>query len=166
MRPFLLAALIGLAACGPEPASAPQPLRDPQGWISSAVLFDPVRFAGRWHVAESGVPGCAGAAQDWTWQGGAWTISGTDCAGTRPARAAGRIALTGPGARFTPESAFGGAPVWVLWVDQDYRVAVLGTPSGQFGMVVSRDLPPRSDLIAAAHEVLDFNGYDLRRIGR
>lgn len=159
----------GLVSCSRAPAPAPEPvaLRDPSGWISSAVLFDPARFSGRWHVVESGVPGCGGARQDWAWDGqGGWKVSGTDCAGSRPSQLADRIALTGPGARFTPNKSFGGERIWLLWVDQDYRTAVLGTPSGRFGMVIARSSEGRADLMRAAREVLDFNGYDLRRIQR
>lgn len=162
------AGLIALAGCfGGKPAEAPS-LRDPKGMISSAVIFDPARFAGRWFVAASGVPGCAGAAQDWVWDGrGAYQLSGVDCgAGAKPARLSGRAVMTGPGARFTPDAGFAKAPVWVLWMDQDYRVAVLGTPGGGFGMVLTRELPMRADLGAAAREVLGFNGYDVARIGR
>lgn len=168
MRRLIWAGLVALVACAPDKGPTPEqvPLRDPKGWISSAVIFDPARFAGRWHVAESGVGRCAGATQTWAWDGRSYALDGVDCSGTRPADLKGRLWMTGPGARFTPEGAFGGAPVWVLWVDQDYRVAVLGTPSGQFGMVITRELPPRQDLIVAARRVLDFNGYDLRRIGR
>ncbi|RWR09423.1 lipocalin family protein [Paenirhodobacter populi] len=166
MRRLIWAAVLALAACGQKPAPEPVALRDPKGWISSAVLFDPARFAGTWYVAASGVPGCAGALQDWVQDGQGWRLSGTDCSGGRATTASGRVALTGPGARFTPDSAFGRKPVWVLWMDQDYRVAVLGTPSGHFGMVLSRSLPPRGDLMNAAREVLDFNGYDVRRITR
>lgn len=168
MRRLIWAGLLALAACSPRPetATAPTALRDTKGWISSAVLFDPQRFAGRWHVAESGVPGCAGAAQTWAWDGRGFALSGVDCSGRRPAHLSGRLDLTGPGGRMTPQGAFGGDPVWVLWVDQDYRTAVLGTPSGRFGMVISRDLPARGDLLVAARRVLDFNAYDVRRIGR
>lgn len=160
--------LLALAACSPapEPRPAPAPLRAAHGWISSAVLFDPARFAGRWYVAESAVRGCAGAHQDWVWDGRGYALSGIDCSGTRPAYLGGRLWMTGPGARFTPEGAFGGAPVWVLWVDQDYRTAVIGSPSGQFAAVLTRELPPRGDLMVAARRVLDFNSYDIRRIGR
>lgn len=168
LRGLILAGLLALAACGsrPEPQRDQTPLRDPKGWISSAVVFDPARFGGRWYVAESGAAGCGGAVQHWAFDGSGYRVSGVDCAGTAPQRMDGRLAVTGPGARFTPQGAFGDLPVWVLWVDQDYRVAVLGTPSGRFGMVLSREMPPRSDLIVAARRVLDFNGYTLRRIGR
>ncbi|HEY0276140.1 MAG TPA: lipocalin [Paenirhodobacter sp.] len=165
MRRLIWGVVFALAACAPRPEPEPVSLRK-QGWISSAVLFDPARFAGKWYVAESGAPGCAGAQQDWHWDGHGWQISGVDCSGRQATQAKGHIALSGPGARFTPDTAFGREPIWVLWMDQDYRVAVLGTPSGHFGMVLSRSLPPRADLLKAAHEVLDFNNYDLRRIGR
>ena len=166
MRRLIPALLCLLAACVAPPQPV-QSLRDREAMISSAVVFDPARFAGRWHVAASGVPGCAGATQDWVFDGrGAYALSGIDCARARPAYLTGRAVITGPGARFMPDAGFGRAPIWVLWVDQDYRIAVLGTPEGRFGMIVTRELPPRADLMAAAQEVLAFNGYDTRRIGR
>ncbi|RWR49336.1 lipocalin [Sinirhodobacter ferrireducens] len=166
MRQLIWAAMLALAACAAKPAPEPVSLRDPKGWISSAVIFDPARFGGTWHVAQSGVAGCAGAKQNWAWTGTGYVLSGVDCSGTKPRQLEGRLAMTGPGARFTPTEAFGKEPVWVLWVDQDYRIAVLGTPSGHFGQVLVREMPGRGDLMTAAHEVLDFNSYDTRRIGR
>jgi len=157
-------ALAGCVAKAPEPA--PPSLRDPKAMISSAALFDAGRFAGTWHVAASATPGCAGAKQEWRWDGRVYALSGIDCSGPVPAVLEGQAALTGPGARFAPDKGFGGEPIWLLWVDQDYRVAVLGTPSGYWGMVLSRGLPLRADLATAAREVLDFNGYDVKRIGR
>ena len=64
-----------------------------------------------------------------------------------------------------PDKAYGREPIWVLWVDQDYRVAALGTPSGTWAAVLVRPGKGRGDLLTAAREVLDFNGYDLKRIG-
>ncbi|WP_286789544.1 lipocalin family protein, partial [Thioclava sp. UBA3469] len=64
------------------------------------------------------------------------------------------------------KDAFGGEPIWVLWVDFDYRVAVLGTPSGRWGMILSRQTPPRPDLIKAARDVMDFNGYDMTQVSK
>jgi len=172
MRRVILAAaaVVAVSACvmrAPEPEAAPG-LRRAGTMISSAVLFDPSRFAGTWYVAASGVPGCAGAGQQWVWDGqGGFALSGIDCGGgAKPHYLTGRAQLSGPGGRLTPDEGFGRAPVWVLWVDQDYRMAVLGTPGGQFGMVLSRELPPRGDLMRAAQEVLDFNGYPPERIGR
>lgn len=170
-RVKVAAALIVLAVLGacrtPAPEAAPG-LRRAGAMISSAVLFDPARFAGKWYVVASGVPGCAGAEQGWVWSGqGAFALSGIDCAsGTKPHYLTGRAVMTGPGGRMMPDEGFSRAPVWVLWVDQDYRMAVLGTPGGQFGVVLSRELPPRGDLLRAAQEVLDFNGYPPGAVGR
>lgn len=161
----VLAALLlaGCAAKAPEPAGPA--LRDPKAMISSAALFDAGRFAGTWHVAASSTAGCTGAKQVWRWNGKAYDLGGFDCSGAKPGLLQGKATLIGPGARFKPDHSFGREPVWLLWVDQDYRVAVLGTPSGHWGMVLSRDLPLRADLATAAREVLDFNGYDVSRIG-
>lgn len=167
MRRVILAGLVALAGCG---AKAPVPqgsIRNPEAMISSAALFDPARFGGTWQVAQSAVRGCGGARQEWRWDGrGGYALSGIDCAGAVPAVLTGQAALTGPGGRILPETGFGAEPVFVLWVDQDYRVAALGTPSGHWGMVLTRPGMARGDLIGAAREVLDFNGYDTRRIGR
>ncbi|PTV96656.1 apolipoprotein D and lipocalin family protein [Rhodobacter aestuarii] len=155
-------ALLGGCMAAPQPS-----LRDPDKMISSAALFDPARFAGDWVVAQSATRGCAGAQQSWKLHGaGAYALSGIDCTGPVPAVLEGRAVLTGPGARLSPTQGFAKEPIFVLWVDQDYRVAALGTPAGNWGMVLTRPGMARGDLIAAAREVLDFNGYDLSRIGR
>lgn len=178
MRKLILGLLTGglvagLAACTPwwrhKAPAAPAvtaPLRDHGVMISSVVAFDPARFSGTWYVAQSGVPGCAGARQVWTRAGNGWTVTGTDCGGAKEAALSDHLALTGPGGRFMPGRGFGGEKIWVLWADDGYRVAVLGTPSGKFGMILTRTMPPRADLVTAARRVLDFNGYDMRRIGR
>ena len=166
MRRVILAGLLALAACGTKAPAPTAPLRDPQAMITSAALFDPVRFGGDWQVAMSATPRCAGARQSWRWDGrGAYALSGVDCTGAAPAVLQGRAALPGPGGRFAPDKGYRGTPVWVLWVDQDYRVAALGTPSGDWAVVLARPGMGRGDLLGAAREVLDFNGYDLKRIG-
>nr|WP_275116102.1 lipocalin family protein [Aliiroseovarius subalbicans] len=53
---------------------------------------------------------------------------------------------------------------WVLWVDDDYRTAVVGTPSGSFGWILDRNRTGGEDRITAARRVLQFNGYDLSRL--
>ena len=56
------------------------------------------------------------------------------------------------------------ADYWVLWVDEGYRTAVVGVPSGRAGWILNRDpeIPP--DRLKAARDVLEFNGYDLSRL--
>ncbi|QPZ92354.1 lipocalin family protein [Thioclava electrotropha] len=152
-----------LAGCATPPETAS--LRKPGTLISSASLFDAERFGGEWHVVESGIPGCSGT-QNWAWDGkSTYRLRGTNCAIT-PAAVDEKVTLTGPGGRLLAKGAFGGEPIWVLWVDFDYRVAVLGTPSGRWGMILSRQTPPRPDLIKAARDVMDFNGYDMTQVGK
>jgi len=151
------------AACTKTPD--PKVPRNPEVRISSASLFDAGRFAGRWHVLQSYTPGCAGAEQNWQEAApGRYALAGIDCTGAAPAALAGRAVVTGPGGRITPDIGFGRDVVFVLWVDQDYRMAALGTPSGRWGMILSRDPAGRADLTRAAREVLAFNGYDLSRL--
>ena len=162
------AVLLGLAGCAKKP-EAPEMRRDPAVRISSAVIFEPARFAGDWRVVASHTPGCLGATQHWqevVLRGTpAYQLSGTECTGARPGRLSGTAVVTGPGARFTPDTGFGRDPIYVMWVDQDYRIAALGTPSGSWALILARDsVAGRPDLTAAAREVLAFNGYDLSKL--
>lgn len=168
MRRLAVLVLLGLAACVPrkEPEVQVPSLRDPNIMISSIVAFDPQQFSGVWYVAQSGTPGCAGSRQVWTRTGGGWSVTGADCTGPRAGKLSSHVALTGPGGRFLPEQGFAGQKIWVLWTDAGYNIAVLGTPSGKFGTILSRQMLPRQDLLVAARRVLDFNGYDLKKIGR
>jgi apolipoprotein D and lipocalin family protein len=150
----LALAAAALAACAPEP----QGLRNAETPISSAVAFDPARFADVWHVvaAYGGEARCGPLTETWVRTGQArFDVTGTRC-GPNGARAFMEAAsVTGPG-RITR----GAEQLWVLWVDADYRVAVIGTPSGQFARVLSRTPGVREDLMRAARDVLRFNGYD------
>lgn len=170
MRRIGFLMLLGLIGCAQAPEQKPTlpvaPLRDQGVMISSVVQFDPARFSGTWYVAQSGTPGCGGARQVWNRANGGWNVTGADCAGPRVGQMSEHVALTGPGGRFIPQHGFAGQKIWVLWTDAGYNIAVLGTPSGKFGTILSRQIPPKPDLLNAARRVLDFNGYDLRRIGR
>ncbi|MCC7320846.1 MAG: lipocalin family protein [Rubellimicrobium sp.] len=161
--------LAGLAACAAPPAPAPG-WRDPARPIASAALFDADRFAGTWHVVAR-YPRPAGAAcadETLTHAPGAmrWACTGADGApldgwsgAAEPGRWPGRFTL-GAGAQEGP----GIVEVWVLWVDVDYRTAVIGTPDGSAGLILDRNpsIPP--DRMVAAREMLDFNGYDLSHL--
>lgn len=72
---------------------------------------------------------------------------------TRPATVLGpnRWRLSGPS---------GDLEIWVVWVDEGYRTAAIGTPDGSFGWVLDRAPTGGSDRITAAREILEFNGYD------
>ncbi len=143
MRTWFLAALIlGLAACaGPGH-------RDSAAPIAAIVSFDPARFAGDWH--EVAAIGRAPGAR-WQVRSAPFSIA-TTRDGSGPAR------LVGPG---RIEAGAFDAPLWVLWVDDGYRSAVIGTPDGRFAMLLDRAAAMPADRMNAAREVLDWNGYDL-----
>lgn len=158
MRPaaITLALTAALAACAPAPRGGG--LRDAEVPISSNAAFDPARFADVWHVAATygDEARCGPLAETWVLTGpGRYRVTGTAC-GPNGARAfVSEARVTGPG-RITR----GDEELWVLWVDADYRVAVIGTPSGRFARVLSRTPEVRPDLMEAARRVLQFNGYD------
>ena len=163
-RVILIALALALAACTREPAPGPG-FRDPGVAISSSAAFDPARFAGRWHgVAAFGAEAaCGGTVEDWQADASGFAIRGTACGKPGLTGFETRGQVVGPG-RIARAGAGGAEVLWVLWVDADYRIAAIGTPSGQFGRILSRDPAPRGDLLAAAREILDFNGYDISRL--
>jgi apolipoprotein D and lipocalin family protein len=165
-----LALLALLAGCARAPA--PQAGYRAAGTpIYSNAVFLPDRLAGGWmqvaDFAPAGAGACAARGLTVTPGGaGQLTVEADLCLGGETRRYAGPAAVSGPGRiRLTAaDPADIGAEWWVLWVDADYRTLVVGTPSGSFGMILNRtsDLPP--DRLAAAREVLAWNGYDLGRM--
>ena len=154
-----LALILALGGC----VSGPGGPRDAGAQISSAALFDPGRFADVWHVvAGYGADArCGPLAETWQPTGaGRYRVTGTVCGPNGPRAFLATARVTGPG-RITLDGPGRGREIWVLWVDADYRVAVIGTPDGSLGRIVSRSPAPRPDLMTAAREVLAFNGYDV-----
>lgn len=157
--------LVGLAltACTATPTATAY--RNPAVPISSAALFDGTRFQGDWQVvAAFGAEAACGALQEqWTADAGGYAVKGTRCKPSGKAGYATRARLVGPG-RIARDMRDGPEQIWILWVDADYRVAALGTPSGEFGRIIVRPGQARADLLAAARGVLDFNGYDVSKL--
>ncbi len=166
----LIAALglsIVLAGC----AGGPSGYRDTSVTIASAAAFDPVRYAGRWYeIARFPVPfqtGCTDTVAAYALRDdGRLGVTNTCRIDGQPRRIEGDARLVGPGrlaVRFDTVP-FLSAPYWVLWVSEDYRSAVVGVPSGRAGWILHRDPAMPADRLAAAREVLDFNGYDVSRL--
>ena len=161
-RAALLA--LALAACAPEPAPRTVPVfRTPGAPIWSNAVLDPARLVGDWQeVAAFAAPGACrpGGARIVAGPGGGGLgLAARLCLGGKETAFQGPLAVTGPG-RLLPANAT--EPWWVLWSDTDVRTLAIGTPSGRFGFILNRGgaLPP--DRLAAAREILDWNGYDLR----
>jgi apolipoprotein D and lipocalin family protein len=153
---ILLSVALALAGC--VPASA---YRDPETVISSKAVLDLPRLGGDWSVVgyyptpfEAGcdeidlVLDLASFERTCRAQG---VITRQDRAPLRAmdvARFQSRLDGIGP------------TPLWVLWVDDGYRTAVIGEPQGRFGWVINRDATIPRDRWVAAQRILDFNGYD------
>ena len=165
MRKTALALLLVLAACGrgaPVPTAEIPSFRDRAQPIASTTRGRPVDIAGEWMISQAypGLPFAAPGTRVTVTLGAdgtaLWRFAG--------AGGTGEIA-TAPGlpGRFAPRGA--GAPeLWVLWVDDDFRTAAIGTPDGRAGWIMDRPGAAAADRTAAAREMLDFNGYDVTRL--
>lgn len=163
MRELSLTLCVALAVAGCAPKPDPVNYRTRPGTIGSAALFDPGRFQGDWHVvaAFGSEAACAGQRESWAADGpGRFVVRAIGCTPQGARTFASRAVLTGPG-RISRVGLAGGEEFWVLWVDADYRIAAIGAPSGRFGRIMARENPPRADLLRAAEQILDFNGYDI-----
>lgn len=147
MRGLLLASLLSaLAGCAAQTGH-----RDARAPIAAIVSFDPARFAGSWNEIAA-----IGRSPGARWQVSAGEGDGFFIATTRDGNGTAR--LVGPG---RIEATNFPVPLWVLWVDDGYRSAVIGTPDGRFAMLLDRDTTMPPDRMNAAREVLAWNGYDL-----
>ncbi|MEL6588012.1 MAG: lipocalin family protein [Pseudomonadota bacterium] len=161
-----------LAGCTALVAPVLPSYRDQSVTIASKADFDPTRYAGRWYeIARFPVPfqaGCDGAVADYAPPEGDTLRLRNICldADGRPLRSIsgaarvagpGRLSVTLTGVPFT-------APYWVLWTDSTYRTAVVGQPDGRAGWILNRTPTLPRDRLRAALEVLDFNGYDTKRL--
>lgn len=154
-----------LVACGREPAPEPAGFRDPATLIGATLRYDAARFAGAWQV-RAAFPGDGDLrAVTFAPQGPTFVETRESCDATgacAPRRVVWGATEEGPG-RYLLRAAIGGAEraLWVLWVDEDFRTAVVGAPQGGYGWILDRSATGGEDRIAAAREILGFNGYDL-----
>jgi len=165
LRRYLVGALLtgGLVACAPVPTARPAPsditFRNPSANIGATTRFDPVRFAGDWHVVARFVEGGETAAHDViavTYQQGKDRIVVVASEGAQTYAYDGTAVLR-------PKR---GEPLIIMWVEEGFRTAVLGTPSGRIGYILDRKPNPRKDRLKAATEILKFYGWDTGRLKR
>lgn len=178
MRAPIFAALLALAACGQTPEGNPtisflQGYRDTTVPIGSKADLDTERYLGLWYeIARFPVPfeaGCVGVTAEYGLiEPGLISVLNTcrDPDGTIRTSIEGRAEIVGPGRL---KVSFDNVPFvrgdyWVLWVDEGYRTAVVGAPNGRSGWILNRDPTIPADRLAAAREVLDFNGYDVSQL--
>jgi len=126
-------------------------LRDRAVPISSTMRGEASALAGEWIVEQSLANGVAVRA-------------GTPVAISADGR--GGLTWRIGAARYDTNSAIAGRYVgdgvelWLLWIDADYRTAVIGTPDGRLGWIMNRPGAASADRTTAARRILQFNGYD------
>ena len=52
----------------------------------------------------------------------------------------------------------------VMWVDDGFRTAAIGNADGTWAAVIDRTGRAAPDRLAAATEILDFNGWDVAKL--
>jgi apolipoprotein D and lipocalin family protein len=147
--------------------------RDPDVTIASQANFDPTRYLGTWYeVARFPVvfeAGCVGVTAEYGLiDDDTISVLNTcrNADGSVKSTILGSADIVGPGrlkVQF-PSVPFVRSDYWVLWVDEGYRTAVVGAPNGRSGWILNRDPQISPDRLAAAREILSFNGYDLSRL--
>lgn len=143
---LILGLALALAACT-APASAP-PLRDPAHPLYAMASLDMGRFGGDWRVVQS-----AGGAM----VGDTVAIGAQDGHMHLLVGAQSRHVTRTGAAQFTEQS---GRSLWVLWVDADYRTAVIGSPNAPVAWIIDR-ATPSPDRLIAARKILQTSGYTL-----
>lgn len=150
---LLAGVILTLTACGPPARDGNRDLSAP---FAATTRFDPQQLAGDWWVRAEFTEGDA-AARQVTYQ--------LDGAGAFAIGPKGgplvRHDLT-EGARW--KAGAGQPEIWLLWVDTGYRTAAIGTPDGSVGMILDRSPSGGADRINAAREILEWFGYDMRKL--
>lgn len=138
-----------LAGCSREPNA--YSWRDPTRPIASKALFLEGDFAGDWQIVQAWPAADQGGQLRYHFDRGRVEEILRSAEGGEQRRY-GQMPRA---ARFT----FQDTHRWVLWVAADGRTAVMGNPAGDFAWILSRSAHIPADHLAAAREILDFNGY-------
>ncbi len=163
-----LVALLALAACGPV-------YRDTGRPIETVERLDLERYAGRWYeVASFPVSfqrGCTATTADYSLRADGTLGVVNTCRRGSPdgpvSQIAGSAEVVGPGHL---RVRLGRIPFpgdyLVLWVADDYRTAVVGTPRGRAGWVLHRTPQIPEERLTTAREVLAASGYGVTQLQR
>ncbi|MGB3148356.1 MAG: lipocalin family protein [Paracoccaceae bacterium] len=162
-NPFLslVISAMALASCAPQPGG---PYRDGKVAISSTTAFDPAGFLGPWEQVAAFGPeaACGRLTEVWSQENGGLLVRAEACRAGQRHTAESPVRIVGPGR--LSRGGLTGREEWILWIDADQRVAAVGAPDGSFGRILARPGQARADLLEAARQVLDFNGYDISRL--
>lgn len=143
-----------LASCAQNAPTAGDPslIRNPTVPIGAILRFDAAKFDGDWSVHSS-----AGGA----WALNSFTVSDRSTAWREPGRT-GVLTPRATGIFRLTYSDGTTRDLWVIWTDPDHHTVALGNPDGDLGFIATQVGKFRRDQVAAAAQVLDFNGYRTR----
>ncbi len=120
----LLLPLVLLGCAAPQPGV----FRAVDRQIYSTAVIEPARLAGRWYqVADFAPAGAAPCAAGGVTVSAGLAVEADLCIAGARRSYRGTAAVSGPGRLTLPGAE---AEWWILWVDADYRTAVVGTPAG------------------------------------
>jgi len=149
-------------------------------WSNSVVAvqdFDLNRYLGKWYEI-SRIPNrfernCVGVTAEYALRpDGKVSVLNTCKKGNldAPSRVANGIATLVEGAKltvtFTPLLPFIKGDYWVLYIADDYSLAVVGEPERKFGWVLSRTPQISNQQLARANQALVQNGYDPKALNK
>jgi apolipoprotein D and lipocalin family protein len=143
-----------LAACGAPAPEVATPFRDPKAAFGGTTRFEVGRFAGDWHTVA-----CLGACDIKQ----SFVVATDGVFVRRTERGDTPYLVSAPGVL---RQMGGDATLVVMWVDDGFRTAAIGDADGRWSAVIDRSAKPGADRLAAAVEILDFNGWDVTRLKR
>ena len=164
-----------LVACAPEPIVPPQPVevfRDTAAQIASQADVTAARMAGDWAIrqrfAAPRTPLLGLTLAALPNEALQMSVLGGDCIDDVCIEIEILVLLekTGPG-RWTardPQEHLPDGELWVMWMEFDSRTAAIGTPSGEFGWIMDKNIAGGGDRITAARDIMDWFGYDVPRL--
>ena len=169
---------LGLLVClGVLTACASPEYRDRTVEMTTSGPIDLARYQGRWYeiarFPNSFEEGCVGVTADYSLNAdGTVKVVNTCIEGQLDGpvtTAEGRAeAITTDNDRllvgFVSWLPFARGDYWVLDVDDNYQVAVVGNPAGSTGWILARAPVISDETLNTAYDVLRRNGYDVARI--
>ncbi|WP_425043638.1 lipocalin family protein [Primorskyibacter sp. S87] len=171
-RAGLAATLFGMLLAFPAAAEL---YRDRSVPMVSVESLDLSRYLGRWfeiaRFPNRFEKNCVGVTADYGMrEDGKVSVVNTCRQGTLdgPVKAAeGRATVKAPGqlsVTFVPWLPFARGDYWVLYVDPDYSLAVVGAPKGTTGWILARSPQISQADRDRAEAVLRSNGYDTDKL--
>lgn len=174
-RIFVVLSLAVLVACTQEPSAPSAPaevFRDTTAQIASQTDVTAARMAGDWAIrqrfAAPRTPISQLSLETLPNEALQMSVLTGDCIEDLCFEEETLILLdkTGPG-RWTargPQTHLPDGEIWVMWMEFDSRTAAIGTPSGEFGWIMDKNMRGGGDRITAARDIMDWFGYNVGRL--